>query len=117
MVAGCRAIVAVLRRARPGMRDQRRLIRRAAGRRQHQHLHRGEGGGWKGLTRALAREWAPHGIVVNCISPGYFPEPETLEGQTGLRAGPRGVPLGRFGRPREVGLLALDLASEAGACA
>ena len=40
---------------------------------------------------------------------GLLPRAGDAGGQTGLRAGPRGVPLGRFGRPREVGLLALYL--------
>jgi NAD(P)-dependent dehydrogenase (short-subunit alcohol dehydrogenase family) len=30
-------------------------------------------GGVVALTRQLAMEWAPAGITVNCISPGYFP--------------------------------------------
>lgn len=73
--------------------------------------------GVEGLTRALALEWAPHGVTVNCISPGRFPEPEALAGMDAARVRERAgdVPLGRVGRPREVGLLALYLASDASA--
>ena len=30
-------------------------------------------GGLISFTRALATEWAPHGITVNAIAPGFFP--------------------------------------------
>jgi len=69
-----------------------------------------------GFTRALALEWAPHGIQVNGIGPGLFPDPVTV-GDAAYRQrvedAKRTVPLGREGRLREVGLLALYLASSA----
>ena len=69
-----------------------------------------------GFTRAQALEWAPYGIQVNCIAPGLFPDVvtsgEERVRQTGERA-KRDVPLGRPGRLREVGFLALYLASSA----
>lgn len=72
--------------------------------------------GLVGFTRALALEWAPHGIHVNAIAPGLFPDPVTV-GEQGyadrLRHSRQVVPLGREGRLREVGLLALYLASAA----
>jgi NAD(P)-dependent dehydrogenase (short-subunit alcohol dehydrogenase family) len=69
-----------------------------------------------GFTRAQALEWAPYGINVNSIAPGLFPDivtsgPERVR-QTAERA-ERTVPLKRPGRLREVGLLALYLASQA----
>ena len=69
-----------------------------------------------GFTRAQALEWAPYGIQVNCIGPGLFPDVVT-SGEEGvarstLRA-KETVPLGRPGKLREVGLLALYLASGA----
>ena len=69
-----------------------------------------------GFTRALALEWAPHGVQVNGIGPGFFPDPVTV-GEAGYRQrveeAKRTIPLGREGRLREVGLLALYLASSA----
>src|SRR5262245_40676424 len=69
-----------------------------------------------GFTRAQALEWAPFGVHVNAIGPGLFPDVVTAgeEGvrQTTLRA-EQTVPLKRPGRLREVGLLALYLASGA----
>ncbi len=72
--------------------------------------------GLTGLTASLALEWAPFGIQVNGICPETFPDPVTL-GEEGYRkaveSARASVPLGREGRLREVGLLALYLASSA----
>jgi len=71
--------------------------------------------GLVGLTRALALEVASEGITVNGISPGPF---ET-EMNTPLLANPEinhfftsRIPLGRWGKPEEVGKLALYLCAE-----
>lgn len=71
--------------------------------------------GLLGLTRALALEVASEGITVNGISPGPF----TTEMNTPLLADPEvnrfftsRIPLGRWGKPEEVGKLALYLCSE-----
>jgi NAD(P)-dependent dehydrogenase (short-subunit alcohol dehydrogenase family) len=69
-----------------------------------------------GFTRAQALEWAPFGVHVNGIGPGLFPDVVT-SGEERVRQleqrAKQTVPLGRTGHLREVGLLALYLASAA----
>ncbi len=69
-----------------------------------------------GFTRAQALEWAPYGVQVNAIGPGIFPDVVTSGAermrQTMQRA-EQTVPLKRPGKLREVGFLALYLASAA----
>ena len=69
-----------------------------------------------GFSRALALEWAPHGVQVTSIAPGLFPDAVTA-GEVGyadaVRRAQQTVPLQREGRLREVGLLAVYLASAA----
>ncbi len=71
------------------------------------------------LTRFLAREWAPKGVRVNSITPGFFPSEQNrklLFNDDGSPS-PRTkaiwghTPMGRFGEPRELVGAALFLAS------
>ncbi len=69
-----------------------------------------------GLTRALCNEWAPHGVNVNCIAPGYTATDNTQA----LRDDPdrskallERIPAGRFADPSEIAGAAVFLASDA----
>jgi NAD(P)-dependent dehydrogenase (short-subunit alcohol dehydrogenase family) len=66
------------------------------------------------LTRTLAIEWAARGVRVNCVVPGFIDRDiEPLkDDQATYRAIEDKTPLGRFGRPREVAMAVLFLASE-----
>jgi NAD(P)-dependent dehydrogenase (short-subunit alcohol dehydrogenase family) len=69
-----------------------------------------------GFTRAQALEWAKTGIRVNCIAPGLFPDYSVTTGSGEIQSDEqyaRTIPIGRPGKFREVGLLALYLASPA----
>jgi NAD(P)-dependent dehydrogenase (short-subunit alcohol dehydrogenase family) len=74
--------------------------------------------GLANLTRALAVEWAKDKIRVNAIAPGQF---ETdmgaplLNDKKALREFMKNIPLRRIGKPREIGLWAVMLASDAAA--
>jgi NAD(P)-dependent dehydrogenase (short-subunit alcohol dehydrogenase family) len=69
------------------------------------------------FTRAVAADWAPHGITVNAICPGGFmtepnirwskEHPEVIENFR------KQIPLGDFGPPEDLGPLAVYLASDA----
>ncbi len=71
-------------------------------------------GGVMNLTRALAQEWGPHGVTVNCIAPGWLEDSPGL-GDPDPQANRliRFIPMRRPGNADEVAPLALWLASEA----
>jgi len=69
------------------------------------------------FTRAVAADWAPHGVTVNAICPGGFmtepnrrwarQQPEIIETFRSQ------IPAGDFGAPEDLGPLAVYLASDA----
>jgi NAD(P)-dependent dehydrogenase (short-subunit alcohol dehydrogenase family) len=66
------------------------------------------------LTYSLAVEWAPYGIRVNALVPGYFPHEDlpgdVLEANVGSSAG-MNTPAQRLGRPHELAWAATYLCS------
>ncbi|MFG2331225.1 glucose 1-dehydrogenase [Streptomyces sp. NPDC048604] len=66
--------------------------------------------GLRGLTRSSALDLAPYGIRVNSVHPGAIDTPMTapVAGRDWSH-----VPLGRMGRPEEVGVLIAFLVSDA----
>lgn len=65
------------------------------------------------LTMNLAREWAPDGIRVNALSPGFFPAEQNRKVLTPDRIESimRHTPVDRFGEPEELAGAVILLAS------
>lgn len=69
-----------------------------------------------GLTKVMALNWAEEGIRVNAIGPGLI-KTDMTEDMWGADGGEayvrRRIPQGRIGRPRDIGDVAVFLASDA----
>jgi 2-dehydro-3-deoxy-D-gluconate 5-dehydrogenase len=69
-----------------------------------------------GLVRGLANEWAPHGVQVNAIAPGYIATNNTAilradqDREPAIRAR---IPAGRWGTPEDLAGAAVFLAAPA----
>jgi NAD(P)-dependent dehydrogenase (short-subunit alcohol dehydrogenase family) len=70
----------------------------------------------EGMTRAMAVELSPDGILVNCIAPGFIATDMSAKALNGDLERKQKVfartPLGRLGDPGEIGDAALFLASD-----
>jgi len=74
--------------------------------------------GVMGLTRLLACEWAPHGINVNAIAPGYMATRNTQPIQDDPERNSQilsRIPAGRWGQPEDLQGAVVFLASAASA--
>jgi NAD(P)-dependent dehydrogenase (short-subunit alcohol dehydrogenase family) len=64
------------------------------------------------LTKSLAVEWAPRGVRVNCISPGYIATAMTLKATQWIPTWEAATPQKRMGRPEELTSALVYLASD-----
>lgn len=70
--------------------------------------------GLRGLTMAMAKEFGPSGITVNCIEPGFIAtEMNAAIDEASKQALCDETPLGRMGTPAEVAAAVVFLASDA----
>jgi 3-oxoacyl-[acyl-carrier protein] reductase len=112
--ACCRAVVPQMKARRAGRIV---LVASTAGQRGeafHAHYAASKGAVIS-LTKSLAAELAPHGILVNCIAPGWFAtdmSAATMSNPRLRRAVLGTIPLGRVGRPEEFAGAVLFLCSE-----
>ena len=75
----------------------------------HNAAYAASKGGAEALTRSMAVDLAPHGIIVNAIAPGQVATPGATGDDSELGAA---TILGRLGHPNEVAALTVYLASE-----
>jgi 2-deoxy-D-gluconate 3-dehydrogenase len=72
--------------------------------------------GIAGVTRALANEWAVHGVNVNAIAPGYIATDNTQALQDDPERSASivaRIPAGRWGTPADIAGATVFLASSA----
>lgn len=69
--------------------------------------------GIDGMTAALAAEFAQHGVLANCISPGFIETDLTRStlGEQGMKEIAEAIPMKRLGQAEEIAALAAWLAS------
>ncbi len=121
MAVNLKGVYSVIRRAVPHMTKQNSgriiAVSSTAGQRGEAfHSHYGAAkGGVISLVKGLATELAPHNILVNAVAPGWVltdMAKTVLRKPAEKRKAIRSIPLGRFGRPEEVAMPILFLASD-----
>jgi NAD(P)-dependent dehydrogenase (short-subunit alcohol dehydrogenase family) len=80
---------------------------------QKQSHYNASKGGVRMLTRSLAVEWAPYGVRVNSICPGYIKTDLTLMAARMFAQWEALTPMGRLGEPDELRGAVVFLASDA----
>jgi 3-oxoacyl-[acyl-carrier protein] reductase len=109
---------AAARRMKPRRAGRLVLVSSTAGQRgeaMHSHYAATKGAAIS-LTKSLAAELAPWGILVNCVAPGWVGTPmtEATLGDAGERAKVlAAIPLGRVARPEEIAWPVAFLAGDA----
>jgi len=69
-------------------------------------------GGLLGLTKALALEFAPTGITVNMVPPGFIDTPMLRASPVNVDAYANSMPMKRVGKPEDIAAACAFLASE-----
>jgi 3-oxoacyl-[acyl-carrier protein] reductase len=120
MAVNLKGVYAVIHYAVPQMIRQRGgriiVVSSTAGQRGEAfHTHYGASkGGVISLVKGLSTELAPHHILVNCVAPGWIETDMAAPVLRNRRKRQRAlsvIPLGRFGKPEEVAMPILFLAS------
>jgi 3-oxoacyl-[acyl-carrier protein] reductase len=120
MAVNLKGVYAVIHHAVPQMIRQRSgrivVVSSTAGQRGEAfHTHYGASkGGVISLVKGLSTELAPHHILVNCVAPGWIETDmarPVLRNRRLRRQALSVIPLRRFGRPEEVAMPILFLAS------
>ncbi|MGD0921276.1 MAG: glucose 1-dehydrogenase [Terriglobia bacterium] len=121
MAINLKGVYAVIHYAVPAMirRKSGRIIvvSSTAGQRGEAfHTHYGASkGGVISLVKGLSTELAPHGILVNCVAPGWVDTDmctPVVRNRREYQQALRTIPLHRFARPEEIAAPILFLASE-----
>ncbi|HMD87253.1 MAG TPA: SDR family NAD(P)-dependent oxidoreductase [Terriglobia bacterium] len=120
MAVNLKGVYSVIHHAVPPMIRQRGgriiVVSSTAGQRGEAfHTHYGAAkGGVISLVKGLSTELAPHHILVNCVAPGWIETDMSrpvLKNRRVRRQALSSIPLRRFGRPEEVAMPILFLAS------